>query len=119
MLFRSYAGMLMFSKDCWITRVLPDYFLDYRQETSTDTRWEDRFTSFTGDWSGNIYDFYIKVYNKPRVEGRGPRVGLQGQRRKLMDNHGASPCASTRPRTSHLVRSRAPRQMLARKGHKG
>ena len=68
----TYAGMLMFSKDCWITRVLPDYFLDYRQETSTDTRWEDRFTSFTGDWSGNIYDFYIKVYNKLKAALRVP-----------------------------------------------
>lgn len=68
----TYAGMLMFSKDCWITRVLPDYFLDYRQETSVDTRWEDRFTSFTGDWSGNIYDFYIKAYNKLKAALRVP-----------------------------------------------
>lgn len=68
----TYAGMLMFGQDCWITRVLPNYFLDYRQETSSDTRWEDRFVSFSGDWSGNIYDFYIRVYNKLKAALKVP-----------------------------------------------
>lgn len=68
----TYAGMLMFGRDCWITRVLPQYFLDYRQETASDTRWEDRFTSITGDWSGNIYDFYIRVYNKLKAALKVP-----------------------------------------------
>ena len=87
----TYAGMLMFSKDCWITRVLPDYFLDYRQETSTDTRWEDRFTSFTGDWSGNIYDFYIKVYNKLKAALKVP-FKLEGIER-VDDTLRMRPCA--------------------------
>lgn len=39
-------------------------FLDYRQETDPRNRWEDRFTSQTGDWSGNLYDFYQRAYNK-------------------------------------------------------
>ena len=68
----TYAGLLMFGRDCWITRVLPQYFLDYRQETSSDTRWEDRFTSITGDWSGNVYDFYIRVYNKLKAALKVP-----------------------------------------------
>ncbi|WP_165046224.1 RNA-binding domain-containing protein [Adlercreutzia sp. ZJ138] len=68
----TYAGMLMFGRDCWITRFLPNYFLDYRQETSSDVRWEDRFVSFSGDWSGNIYDFYIKVYNKLKAALKVP-----------------------------------------------
>ncbi|MDJ1649890.1 MULTISPECIES: RNA-binding domain-containing protein [Gordonibacter] len=68
----TYAGVLMFGKDCWITRVLPNYFLDYRQETSSDTRWEDRFVSFSGDWSGNVYDFYIRVYNKLKASLKVP-----------------------------------------------
>lgn len=68
----TYAGLLMFGQDCWITRVLPNYFLDYRQETSSDVRWEDRFVSFSGDWSGNIYDFYIKVYNRLKAALKVP-----------------------------------------------
>lgn len=68
----TYAGLLMFGRDCWITRVLPQYFLDYRQETSMDIRWEDRFTSITGDWSGNIYDFYLRVYNKLKAALKVP-----------------------------------------------
>ncbi|WP_286143115.1 ATP-binding protein [Adlercreutzia caecimuris] len=68
----TYAGLLMFGRDCWITRVLPQYFLDYRQETSDDTRWEDRFTSITGDWSGNIYDFYLRTYNKLKAALKVP-----------------------------------------------
>lgn len=50
----------------------PQYFLDYRQETSLDTRWEDRFTSITGDWTGNVYDFYIRAYNKLKAALRVP-----------------------------------------------
>lgn len=37
----TYAGLLMFGRDCWITHVLPNYFLDYRQETSFDIRWKE------------------------------------------------------------------------------
>ena len=66
------AGIFMFGQDCWITHEFPNYFLDYRQETSSQTRWEDRFTSNTGDWSGNIYDFYIKVYNKLKAALKVP-----------------------------------------------
>ena len=28
------------------------------------TRWTDRIVSSSGDWSGNVYDFYFRVYNK-------------------------------------------------------
>lgn len=28
------------------------------------TRWTDRICSGTGNWSGNLFDFYFKVYNK-------------------------------------------------------
>lgn len=68
----TYAGLLMFGKDCWITQILPQFFLDYRQETDPDIRWEDRFVSFTGDWTGNIYDFYIRVYNKLKAALKVP-----------------------------------------------
>ena len=58
------AGLLMFGKEWNIVREFPHFFLDYRQETDPSNRWEDRFTSQTGDWSGNLYDFYHRAYNK-------------------------------------------------------
>lgn len=66
------AGLLMFGRDDRITRVLPNYFLDYRQEAGADERWEDRFVSFSGDWSGNVYDFYFKVYNRLKAPLKVP-----------------------------------------------
>lgn len=58
------AGLLMFGFDRNITKAFPHYFLDYREETDPSNRWVDRFTSQPGDWSGNVYDFYYRVYNK-------------------------------------------------------
>ena len=29
-----------------------------------DERWTDRIVSSSGDWSGNICDFYFRVYNR-------------------------------------------------------
>lgn len=66
------AGLLMFGEDRWITYEFPHYFLDYRQETGHDTRWEDRFTSQPGDWTGNVYDFYFRAYNKLKAALRVP-----------------------------------------------
>jgi predicted HTH transcriptional regulator len=57
------AGVLMFGTDDVITRVLPDYFLDYR-EIYNSYRWTDRVVSNLGEWSGNIFDFFFKVVNK-------------------------------------------------------
>jgi len=58
------AGLLMFGYDYEIVREYPHYFLDYREKLDDDTRWSDRFVSSSGDWSGNIYDFYFRVYNR-------------------------------------------------------
>ena len=35
-------------------------------------RWTDRITSSSGEWSGNIYDFYFRVYNKIAQDIRVP-----------------------------------------------
>ena len=66
------AGLLMFGEDRWITYEFPHYFLDYRQEAGAVERWEDRFTSQPGDWTGNVYDFYFRVYNKLRAALKVP-----------------------------------------------
>ena len=38
--------------------------MDYREELDPTTRWSDRLQSSSGEWSGNVCDFYFRVYNK-------------------------------------------------------
>ena len=59
------AGLLMFGRMSAIQEALPNYMLDYqeRPEIKTEKRWVDRLT-LDGNWSGNLYDFYRKVYLK-------------------------------------------------------
>ncbi len=58
------AGLLMFGNEYCITREFNNYFLDYQERYDTKLRWTDRIVSSSGDWSGNVYDFYFRVYNK-------------------------------------------------------
>lgn len=58
------AGLLMFGYENEIVKEFPAYFLDYQEQFDPNTRWTDRIVSSSGDWSGNIYDFYFRVYNK-------------------------------------------------------
>ena len=58
------AGLLMFGNEYDIAREFNTYFLDYQEQYDADTRWTDRIISSSGDWSGNVYDFYFRVYNK-------------------------------------------------------
>ena len=64
MLHPTAAGLLMFGNEYDIVRQFPDYFLDYREELDPNNRWVDRIQSSSGDWSGNVFDFYFRVYNK-------------------------------------------------------
>ena len=59
------AGLLMFGEHSTIQESFPYYMLDYqeRPEAKTDKRWIDRVT-LDGTWSGNLYDFYRKIYPK-------------------------------------------------------
>ncbi len=59
------AGLLMFGTHPVIQEVFPYYMLDYqeRPEAKTERRWIDRVT-LDGTWSGNLYDFYRKIYPK-------------------------------------------------------
>lgn len=58
------AGLLMFGSECEIIREYPEYYLDYREEYDDKKRYTYRFLSASGDWSGNVFDFYFHVYNK-------------------------------------------------------
>lgn len=58
------AGLLMFGNEYEIVREYNNYFLDYQERYDDSTRWTDRIVSSSGEWSGNIYDFYFRVYNR-------------------------------------------------------
>ena len=58
------AGLLAFGNEYDITALFPHFLLDYRQETSGELRWDDRVVSTSGDWSGNLVDFYFTVANR-------------------------------------------------------
>ncbi|MBQ6900206.1 MAG: putative DNA binding domain-containing protein [Firmicutes bacterium] len=58
------AGLLMFGNEYEIVREFNTFFLDYQEQIDADIRWTDRIISSSGDWSGNVYDFYFRVYNK-------------------------------------------------------
>lgn len=60
------AGLLMFGKEYRITDEFSHYFLDYQnhREETPDIRWIDRVQSSSGEWSGNVFDFFFRVYNK-------------------------------------------------------
>lgn len=59
------AGLLMFGRAEVIRDALPHYMVDYqeRPEAKTEKRWVDRLVP-DGSWSGNIYDFFRKVYQR-------------------------------------------------------
>lgn len=59
------AGLLMFGMHHVISEVFPNYMIDYQEwpRAQTETRWIDRVVP-DGSWSGNLYDFYRKVYSK-------------------------------------------------------
>lgn len=58
------AGILMFGNEYNITRYFPEYFLDYQEKLDPVINWTDRLESSSGEWSGNVCDFYFRVYNK-------------------------------------------------------
>ena len=58
------AGLLMFGEEYRIVRYFPEFFLDYREVLDSSIRWTDRIQSSSGDWTGNLFDFFFRVYNK-------------------------------------------------------
>lgn len=74
------AGLLMFGDEFRIVREFPEYFLDYREMLDPAIRWTDRFYSSTGEWSGNLFDFYFGVYNRIIRELKVPFKMVGGER---------------------------------------
>ena len=75
------AGLLMFGRAEVICDALPHYMVDYqeRPEPKADKRWIDRLVP-DGSWSGNVYDFFRKVYLKLTVDLKVPFQLQAGQR---------------------------------------
>ncbi|MBN8506048.1 MAG: AAA family ATPase [Burkholderiales bacterium] len=75
------AGLLMFGRWEAIQEALPHYFLDYqeRPEAKTELRWVDRLVP-DGSWSGNLFEFYRRVYRKLIADLKVPFALKDGQR---------------------------------------
>ncbi|MCD8109084.1 MAG: putative DNA binding domain-containing protein [Clostridiales bacterium] len=58
------AGLLMFGEEYKILYEFPEYFLDYREVLDPSIRWTDRIQSSSGDWTGNLFDFFFRVNSK-------------------------------------------------------
>ena len=74
------AGLLMFGKEYVISQEFNNYFLDYQEHDDADLRWTDRIVSSSGEWSGNVYDFYFKAYNKLVQDVKIPFMMEEGVR---------------------------------------
>ena len=58
------AGLLMFGDEYKILYEYPEYFLDFRELLDPEIRWTDRLQSSSGDWTGNLFEFFFRVYGK-------------------------------------------------------
>ena len=58
------AGLLMFGEEFRILYEYPEYFLDYREMLDPAIRWTDRLQSSSGNWTGNLFDFFFRVNPK-------------------------------------------------------
>lgn len=66
------AGLLMFGKEYKILYEFEQYLLDYREHLSPEVRWTDRIMSQSGDWSGNVFDFFVRVSAKLTLDLKKP-----------------------------------------------
>ena len=75
------AGLLMFGRAEVISDALPYYMVDYqeRAEARVARRWIDRLVP-DGSWSGNVYDFFRRVYQKLTADLKVPFQLRDGQR---------------------------------------
>ena len=71
------AGVLMFGRDYSIVRELPRYLLDYLEYAGEGEAWEARRTTDTGDWTGNLFEFFTYVANRLAL-GSPNRFELNG-----------------------------------------
>ena len=75
------AGLLMFGRAEIVRDALPLYMLDYQERPGPNSaeRWIDRLVP-DGTWSGNLYDFFRRVYQKLTADLKVPFQLQDGQR---------------------------------------
>jgi ATP-dependent DNA helicase RecG len=60
----SNAAVLFFTSYPKIVRLFNYYLLDYRLAKDPAEKWKDRLVSDDLSWSGNMFDFYLGVYER-------------------------------------------------------
>ena len=83
------AGLLMFGQEYQILTEFPEYFLDFREKMDPSIRWTDRVQTQSGDFSGNVYDFYRIVYRKLVADFKVPFMVKNGVRVEETPKHKA------------------------------
>ena len=71
------AGLLMFGKEYKIRYEFPEYSLEYRSMLGQNLSLDDRLVSTSGDWSGNLVDFFF-ILEKKLSNGLKRPVKLAG-----------------------------------------
>lgn len=71
-IYPTAAGLLMFGQEYQILYEFPEYFLDYREKLDPNIRWTDQVQTQSGDWSGNVFDFFCTVYPKITADFKKP-----------------------------------------------
>ena len=76
------GGLLMFGQGHLIVEAVPHYFVDYQEQPAAPSaqRWIDRLWP-DGSWSGNLFDFYRRVYLKLTADLKVP-FALKGDERE-------------------------------------
>ncbi len=62
----------MFGKEPSIIRHFPNYFLDYQEARYLSVRRIDSFQSNSGDWTGNLCDFFSQAYSNLAIDIKKP-----------------------------------------------
>jgi ATP-dependent DNA helicase RecG len=77
------GGLLMFGWMREIREELPYFSLDYQERPSAKTEhaWIDRLT-LDGTWSGNLFDFYLRVYRRLVADIKVPFQVVDGERQE-------------------------------------
>ena len=86
-IYPTAAGLLMFGQEYMITNEFPEYFLDFREKLNPHIRWTDRVQTQSGDWSGNIFDFFCTVYRKITADFKRPFVTKDSIRQEEGPRH--------------------------------
>lgn len=58
------AGLILFTDAMHIQSVFPYYHLDFQVVYAPGEKWLNRISSDDGSFSGNLFDFYLKVYSE-------------------------------------------------------